>query len=131
MQAGCEQIHGLIIANLLPMLFSKSGLIADYVNEGTLAIAKLEYPGRWESLPTDAIKFLCEDHSVNLRVFELLAGVTEKYPHRERSDILYTEILHLTSIIHEELLKYAMGYFDLLKNAQSPGDLQVYLQIFT
>lgn len=112
------------------MLFSKSGVIADWLNEGTLAIAKLEYPGRWESLPVDAIKFLCEDHSVNQKVFALMAGVTSKYPECERSDPLYTEILHLTSTIHDELLKYATGYQELLKSAQTPDELHTYLEIF-
>jgi Cse1 len=126
---GCEAIHGSIILSLLQLLFSKTGNVADIINEGTLEIAKLEYPGRWSSLPGDAVAFLGENHNINLRVFELIQGVTEKYTECSRSDNLFREILDVIEKVHDKLLQYAEGYLNGIQSATTPSELEMYMSI--
>ena len=82
------------------------------LRESILAIAKYEFPFRWENLTTALMG--CLDTNINqimdirnYRAFKLLSKLTAKYEYSTRSDDLYREIILAADTTADYLLHFA------------------------
>lgn len=105
--------------------------ISQFISEGIVTIARIEYPGQWLDLTRELVGFLNEnDHDKNLRVWQLIEEITDKYPLEERSDPLYYEINVTLDSIHDKLLYYCQGYLNQLEAVSDQNLLLNYLHIY-
>ena len=80
------------------------------LRESVLAIAKWEFPFRWENLTNNLMSCLNGDQIMNInnyRVFKLLSKLTAKYEYSSRSDDLYREIILVADTTADYLLHFA------------------------